>query len=117
MSGRSRAYSISLAIGAAFALKFALATLTLGTNDILSWQSFQAKIYADGGLQLYRDFPLFNHPPFMVHLLAFWGHLHLPLEVSLRLTSALADVGTAWIMWKLATRECLPISPNALLIA
>ena len=120
MPSRLRLRTACIAAAAAFAIKAALATLTLGTNDILSWQSFLQKILSDGGLQLYREVPLFNHPPFMIHLLQLWGRaetrLHLPLAFSLRMTSALADLGTAWLMWKLASQKNLAVRPAALWI-
>ncbi len=93
---------------------------TYGTNDMLSWNEFLEKINTDGGLALYRDVPLFNHPPFMIHLLRFWGRLgalaNIPLQVSLRGTSVLAGAAATLLLWQLVNAGSIRISRPALVI-
>jgi hypothetical protein len=69
---------------AAFLLKTAIAFTTYGSTDVLIFETDVAKMRRDGGLALYRDgisiewcdqieqlaCPPFNHPPFMIQVLA-----------------------------------------------
>ncbi len=112
--------TVLTAVLVAFAAKAALAVGTIGTNDVISWQLFLRKILADGGLALYRDVPDFIHPPFIIHLLTLFGSLEgrgVPLQVSMRLACSVADAGTAWILYKMATRSGSLIWPTSLLLA
>ena len=97
---------------AVLSLKIAIAVSTYGSTDVLIFEADLAKIRGDGGEALYRHgittewcgqpgqrpCPPFNHPPFMIHALEAWGTLGLlsglPLGFWIRLTCAVADVGS-----------------------
>lgn len=97
---------------AVFVLKVWMALSTHGSTDVLIFEADLAKTRKEGAVALYRDgistpwcgqlgqrqCPPFIHPPFMIHVLAGWGALAdmsgLPLRFWLRLTCALADVGS-----------------------
>jgi hypothetical protein len=89
---------------AAFLLKTGIALFTYGSTDALIFEGDLAKIRQDGGVVLYRDgirtrwcgqagqraCPSFNHPPFIIHALQWWGTRYrisgLPLRCWLRFT-------------------------------
>lgn len=95
-----------------FVLKIGIALSTQGSTDVLIFEADLAKMRREGAVALYRDgistpwcgqlgqreCPPFIHPPFMIHALAAWGALAdvsgLPLRFWLRLTCAIADVGS-----------------------
>ncbi len=134
--------ALFIAAVAALAFKLALALTTYGTNDVVFWEANHAKIRADGGLALYRDgaipvwngttYPTepFNQPPFVVHLLLLLGAISdatgLPLRFWLRAASSIADAGSLWLVWKIASKRAVPprlslfavaLSPVAILVA
>ncbi len=98
---------ISLAALLSLALKLWLAYTTIGTNDVTAWQRFASTAQQFGGAALYRREALFNHPPFMVHVLLLQiyltQHTGLPFPFWLRLPAILADLGTAILVWKTLT--------------
>src|ERR1051326_9014163 len=103
-------------LAAATLIKIVLSLCTFGTNDVLFFQSYSAKIQAAGGVALYRDGAVlpgvgrprfhtpgsppgaegFFHPPFIVNLLYllnwFQTLTHLPFPFTFRLLSILADI-------------------------
>lgn len=97
--------SISLAALLSLALKLWLAYTTVGTNDVTAWERFATTAQHVGGAELYRREALFNHPPFMVHLLHLQMYLTqytgLPFPLWLRLPAILADLGTVIVVWKI----------------
>jgi len=101
---------------AASILKIFISLYTVGTNDSLTWDHDLAKLRAENFAQLYRDgvqyssssgwvYPRqeFVHPPAVVSGLRALGALQdatgLPLRFWLRLTCALADLGTLVVVW------------------
>jgi hypothetical protein len=104
---------------AAFVLKTVIALSTYGSTDALLFEADLAKINRDGGVALYRDgvrtewcgepgqrdCPPFNHPPFMVHALEGWAALSrlsgLPLRFWLRVTCAMADLGSVALLLRM----------------
>lgn len=87
------------------ALKLWLASTTIGTNDVPTWERFATTAQQFGGAELYRREVLFNHPPFMVHVLQLLVSLThrtgLPLPFWLRLPAILADLATVVLVWKI----------------
>lgn len=90
----------------ATALKLVIAARTYGTNDIFYWETFLRVAGAGGGVALYRDQPIFIHPPFIVHYIQALGWLGertgVPFRFWLRAASSLADVGTFLAVTRLA---------------
>jgi len=115
--------SLVLLAFAAFLLKTAIALTAYGSTDVLLFEADVAKMRRDGGLALYRDgistewcgkieqlaCPPFNHPPFMIHVLGGWASLAhvsgLPLRFWLRLTCAVADLGSLALLVRLLRRR------------
>lgn len=123
---------VILAAMLAFAGKLALTLNTYGTNDMLFWEANLRKIQANGGLELYRDgaapvwqgkvyrVERYNQPPFMIHLLRFWGAASaasdIPLRVWLRASSAVADFGMLLLVCGILKAERLPVCPSILIL-
>ena len=106
-------------------LKLILALSTVGTNDVLFFQAYAAKVKADGAAALYRDGVVlldaagrprhpefFAHPPLIIHLLQFlnWAQAltSLSFPFLFRFLSIAADLGSAWLL-----RELLKASLGA----
>ena len=110
-------------VSAAFVLKIALALCTYGSTDALIYEADLTKIRREGAVALYRDgittpwcgragqrvCPPFIHPPFMVLALEGWGALAdfsgLPLRFWLRVTCAIADVGSFVLLLSMCSRK------------
>ena len=115
--------SLLLLVLAALLLKTAMAFFTYGSTDVLIYEADLAKVRRDGGVALYRDgiqtdwcghpeqrpCPPFNHPPFMVHALRGWAFLAeisgLPFRFWLRVTCAVADLGSLALLARLLRRR------------
>lgn len=122
-----------LAALGAFALKLCLAASTHGSTDVLLFEADSRKMQRDGVTALYRDgvvtewcgaagtrpCPPFNHPPFMTHVLRAWSVLEavsgLPLRFWLRLSAALADVGSLVVLARLLQRRLSAVGTRAAL--
>jgi hypothetical protein len=107
----------------AFVLKLGLAAATHGSTDVLLFEADAGKLQRDGAAALYRDgvvtewgggvgtrpCPPFNHPPFMTHVLRAWSALEaasgVPLRFWLRLSAAVADVGSLLVLARLLRRR------------
>ena len=115
----------------AFLLKITLALRTYGTNDVMTWEQDLAKFYARGAVALYREgvqsvSPAgkpyneqpFIHPPFVIHLLRFWGLLAsisgLRLGFWMRFTCAVADIGSLVVVWQIGKRLRTAFRPATL---
>ena len=112
-----------LAALGAFVLKVALAATTHGSTDVLLFEADAEKVRRDGAVALYRDgvvtewcggpetrpCPPFNHPPFMIQVLRAWSTLEavsgVPLRFWLRLSAAVADVGSLLVLARLLQRR------------
>jgi hypothetical protein len=137
-------YMRSLAVAAAFALllKLSLALLTVGTNDVATFDHDLATIKSVGFAQLYRDgvtyaspvgepvrrFQPFIHPPAIVNALLAFGALQdasgLPLGFWVRFLCAIADLGTLVVLWMMFRDHggkgplyLLALSPVSILIS
>jgi hypothetical protein len=108
---------LAAAAVAAFLLKVWLAATTFGTNDVRTFELMLDKLDTAGVEALYREgtavrvdgrtvVTRMNHPPFSLTLLCAWGGLRtitgLPLGFWLRLTCALADALSLWMVWRMA---------------
>jgi hypothetical protein len=105
---------------------------TIGTNDVLYWQTFLTNLHAYGGVGLYHQVHYFNHPPFMIHVLYVLDSLTsltgLAFPFWLRLPAILADLGSVVLVWqvldgRMRARErvvlvtLLAIAPPSILIS
>ena len=91
--------------GLALLLKLYLAFSTSGTIDVRFWSAYSLYLHRHGGMGLYHDVPVFNHPPFMLHALEAltWitASTGLPFPFLLRLPGILADTGSLVLLWRL----------------
>ena len=91
--------------GLALLVKLYLAFSTSGTTDVHFWSVYSLYLHGQGGMGLYHDVPVFNHPPFMVHALEAltWitASTSLPFPFLLRLPGILADTGSLVLLWRL----------------
>jgi hypothetical protein len=127
---------LSIAAAIAFTLKIALAINTYGAIDIMTWERDLTKIETEGVWPLYRDgipyvsakgvqtsIQPFIHPPFMVHVLRFWGLLARisgwPMRFWLRFTSSLVDLVSILLILKILEirRPNFPNRTSLLLLA
>lgn len=94
-----------------FAAKVAVAASTYGTRDINHWHDFVEAVAAHGpvgiyGVQFASSF--YNHPPLVGYLLeaVHMGTEHgITVQFSIRALAALADVGSALIVFELVRRR------------
>jgi hypothetical protein len=102
---------LALAASAALALKLYLALSSFGCQDMLFWHRFLYNLQQFGTFGLYHRLWYFNHPPAMVHLLAFLGWVAAATRISfafwMRLPAILADVGSLLLVVRL-----LPAAPG-----
>jgi Glycosyltransferase family 87 len=104
----------------AFLAKCAMALFTYGNLDVTIYRGHAAaakNAAKNGGLgELYREPARYLAPgipyPYqvpMIHVVLFWDLLEnvtgLPLQFWMRFTSALADVGTVLLVWRLSLRR------------
>jgi hypothetical protein len=130
--GRWRATIVAVA-AIAFLLKTTLALRTYGTNDVMTWEQDLKKLHDRGATVLYREGvqsfspvgnpyhqQLFIHPPFVIHLLRFWGLLarvsRLPLGFWMRFTCAIADIGSLLVIWQTGKQRRIAFRPVMLLL-
>ena len=105
--GRFWPVSVGVVALLSLALKLYIAYATVGTNDVSAWARFANTANWVGGAELYRREALFNHPPFMVHVLQLlviltrYTGVHFPFW--LRLPAILADLVTVVLVWKILT--------------
>lgn len=119
--------AIASAMALATLVKIALALGTYGTNDVLYWEWFLARLQQSGGIGLYRSVDpsstakFFNHPPFMIHALRVLSVMAeatgIPFPFWLRLPAILADLGSTVLVWKLLAPQLGErLSPAALVL-
>jgi hypothetical protein len=113
-------------------LKVAVSWKTGGSTDALLWQANLQALKQNGAAALYRSGTIlvdeagpyhrevFNHPPFMTHLLAWWGVLaestHLPLRFWMRFTCASADLCSVMLLLAMMRRREVRWQPGSLLL-
>jgi hypothetical protein len=124
LTPRERRTAVIAIAAIAFFAKLWLAFSTYGTNDVYTYERFGLwSRYL--GADLYRIAPDLNHPPSMLHflsaLLGLSGFTHLPFPFWLRFFGIVADVGTLWLIWRIAGPRLavllLAISPINILIS
>jgi hypothetical protein len=98
----------------ALGLKLALIFTTFGTEDIRTWTTFAAGVKARGPVGVYGiDFTpihhgLYNHPPligYYLQLINALASIGVPLKVTLRLVSSVADVISALLLFEILRRR------------
>ena len=112
------------AAAGAFLLKVWLAATTFGSNDVRTFELMLDKLKTSGVETLYREgtelkidgrvsVTRMNHPPFALTLLRCWGALRtvtgVPLGFWMRLTCAVADLLTLWLVWRIAGAATLSL--------
>lgn len=96
--------AITWAAALSLAIKITLALTTYGTNDVYTFERFSLWARYLGG-EVYKtrwdSINVFNHPPFMVHVLTALNlaaeATGIPFQFWLRLPGILADVGTLYL--------------------
>lgn len=105
------AWKIAFGLAALFATiaKLYFAYATRGSDDVLSFVEFLAKIREHGGIGIYYQVGSFgnpfNHTPFIVHFLRALGSLAdatgIPFKFWLRFPCVLADLLSVWLVWQI----------------
>ena len=117
--------AILLCALAATVVKIFLALRSSGSLDVFAFKEFLTNIREVGGIGTYYRRGLAGNPftylPFMIHAVHGMGFLadatHLPFRFWLRFPSALADLGSLFLIWKMAERlPALKLAPVALLL-
>jgi glycosyltransferase involved in cell wall biosynthesis len=102
------AWLIGFAIGLGTFLKLWLDLTTVGTNDVAYWYQFTKYLMKYGTVTIYRDIAIYNHPPFVSSALWILGNITAGapylFPFLFRLPAIFADVGSAVLLWKLASR-------------
>ncbi len=92
-----------------FLVRLALVAVSLGSNDIFTWEIFGRWIATRGLLDLYERNPTFNHPPLpgyysaAVTGLADW--LQVPFAIVFKLPIVCCDAFVAGLLFKLWSRR------------
>jgi hypothetical protein len=117
--------AILLSALAATVVKIFLALRSSGSLDVFAFNEFLTNIREVGGIGTYYRRGLAGNPftylPFMIHAVRGMGFLadatHLPFRFWLRFPSVLADLGTLFLIWKMAERlPALKLAPVGLLL-
>src|SRR5260370_4767813 len=134
---KNRKALLITAATAAFLIKVCLAFFTIGTNDMVTFESMIVKLQTRGTVVLYAEgtdvtitgekigMIQMNHPPFSLNLLTAWGAMEKvtrwPVRFWMRLTCALADLLTVWLLWRLGLDFwaifVLAISPGTIMVS
>jgi hypothetical protein len=103
---------VLIASGIMLILKLYVVFSTAGTNDIKHWVVFTNLAQRWGPVDMYAHHVpgnLYNHPPLMGYFLEVVNgarNIGIPVRVSIRLVSSLADVATTMIVFRMiATRR------------
>jgi hypothetical protein len=136
MSGTLLGRKWRIAIISAAILSFAAKTVininTYGSTDALLWETNLQELHQGGALALYRNgtilrdmgvayhFEVFNHPPFIIHLLSWWGALAkssgLPLRFWVRFTCAVADLASIFLLLAIVLSRRIPVHAASLML-
>jgi hypothetical protein len=94
---------VLLAVG--FLARVYLVLFTGGTRDVAIWESHARGVLGGGLMEQYRASPELNHPPLAVWivtaLLRVSDVTGIPFRVTLRAPLAMADMGTAFLLFAL----------------
>lgn len=103
---------LGISILIAFAVKLGISLSTIGTDDSARWYGFLNHISKFGAVNLYHQTDMFNHPPFMAHMLRIMGALSsitgLPFYFWLRLPAILADIASVMLVYQLLKSQLGP---------
>jgi len=132
-AGLSRRWMAAILIAAAlsFVGKVVIASRTFGSTDALLWEANLRQLREAGPVELYEKgtdlhdngvswhHEVFNHPPFMVHVLSAGGWVsersRMPFRFWLRLACAAADLLSILLLLRMRTSQTMP-SPAALFL-
>lgn len=98
----------------ALVAKLALAASTGGTQDMGAWKAFADGVREQGPVGVYaidfstRDVTQYNHPPlvgYLLEALAALERIGVPLQFSLRATTAISDVVGALVLFEIIRRR------------
>jgi len=105
---------------------------TYGSTDALLWETNLQTLQHSGATELYRGgtnlrdeggiyhHEVFNHPPFMIHLVSWWGALAeftgRPMRFWMRLTCSAADIAGVFLLLALLRRMPSRPDPGSLLL-
>jgi len=109
-ASRARLWVLAAA-GLALILKVRMSIVTYGTGDIGRWQNFADGVRSAGPVGVYElrwPASFYNHPPLIGYFLKLvngFENLGVPLGVTIRTVSSLADVATALIVFELLRRR------------
>jgi len=116
-----------IALGITTLVKFLLAAVTIGTNDVATWRSFAHNAMMCGRCAYQFAGPYgdpFNHPPFIIHFLKLLGMSSAAwFPFLIRLPAILADIGTVLVVTRLipgiSTRliVLLALNPVSILVS
>ena len=120
-------YRCSIAILIGIVTRLWLWQRFIGSADAHIWRQHADHILAFGLATTYEKFTLYNHPPLMGWLAAFWAYLtgmvHGDLLVFARwvkIVGLLGEMGTLVLLWRFATPRAAAayaLSPVAILIS
>jgi hypothetical protein len=92
-----------------FLVRLALVAVSLGSNDIFTWEIFGRWIAQRGLFDLYQLNPTFNHPPlpgyYSAAVFALAGWLHVPFAIVFKLPIVCCDAFAAVLLFKLWSRR------------
>jgi F5/8 type C domain/Glycosyltransferase family 87 len=102
----------------ALAAKLYISFRFIGTVDIAYWKQFAIRSHL--GVVLYDASEIFNHPPWMLHMLpaiaAFAERSGLSFAFCFRLLPIFADVGSVWLVWRLTQRRMPALASPAAVV-
>jgi Glycosyltransferase family 87 len=92
-----------------FLVRLALVAVSLGSNDIFTWELFGRWIARRGLLDLYAQNPTFNHPPlpgyYSAAAIGLADGLHVPFAIVFKLPIVCCDAFAAYLLFKLWSRR------------
>ena len=99
--------------GLGIVVRLLIAWMSYGTNDAVSFWEFAVQIDQHGLLWMYRNVPLFNHPP----LIGYWALAAMKLTAEaaperfpfiFKLPVIAADVLAAYLLWRIGKARSGP---------
>lgn len=103
---RSLRYAVLALAALALVARVALLLVSAGSNDVIYWEAFADSIRLRGLIATYEMIPIFNHPPLAGYYAAAAKtlaiQLGLPFPILLKVLPFAADLGAAWILYRLA---------------
>ena len=101
----SRRFWLAVILGGA-AARLWLWWVSLGCNDVISWNKYAESIAANGLVETYRNIQLFNHPPLMglYAMQAWWwsGEDLWTFAHLIKIPGLAGEALTLWALWRFA---------------